>query len=616
MELHRAVTRELAATGALLLTGALAASAQVRSGGEVQANDYTTGAQVRPAVAIDADDNFVVVWDSPGQDGDLEGIFVRRFDASGSALTPEMLVNSYTTEFQRSPAVAMKPSGEFVVVWQSFLEDGSYGGIFGQMFDASASPVGPEFQVNSTTTNAQRVPAVAMDPSGGFVVVWSGYDQQSHFDVWGRLFDAAGNPLGPDFLVNSYTGGPQTDASVAVDGAGNFVIVWSSGPGGKGRLFDASGTPRGPEFPLSANPAFRPRVAMNAAGAFMVVWQGGYYEGLRGRGFAASGATAGPQITIGADDIMANDATVAADDSGQFVVAWQHSNAFGVVSLYGVHIRTQRYDGAGNPLGPEFVASTYWTDSLNKGNPSIATRTPGRFVVAWESDVQDGSSCGVYARSPDVLFVDAFETGSLASWTTSSTDGGDLAVTSAARMTAPPSTSFLGLQAVVDDTVALHVQDDSPTAEPRYRARFYFDPNGFDPGESIGQFRQKVFLALSEAPMKRLLSIMLRRMGGQYAIGAQVRRDDDTLAKTAFFPITDGPHAIEIDWQKATAPGASDGRFEMWVDGTSVVTVTGLDNDERPVDFVRTGAISVKAGASGTLYFDEFVSRRLAYVGP
>jgi hypothetical protein len=125
-----------------------------------------------------------------------------------------------------------------------------------------------------------------------------------------------------------------------------------------------------------------------------------------------------------------------------------------------------------------------------------------------------------------------------------------------------------------------------------------------------------VFLAFSEAPLKRLVLLMLRRIGGQYAIGAHVRRDDDTLAKSAFVPITDGPHAVELDWQKAGAPGADDGRFELWIDGTSVLTLTGLDNDERPVDFVRMGALSVKAGASGTLYFDEFVSRRLAYIGP
>jgi hypothetical protein len=619
--------KALLTAGALLVAGAVVASAQVRSGGEVRANDFTTGNQSRPVVAIDADDNFVVVWDSFGQDGDLEGVFVRRFDESGSALGPERQVNTYTTDFQRNPAVAMWASGEFVVVWQSFHQDGSYGGIFGQMFDASAAPVGSEFQVNSMTTDTQRLPSVAMDPSGNFVVVWSAYDLQNHFDVWGRQFDGSGNPIGPDFLVNSYTSGHQTDPSVAIDGAGNFVVVWhSASQGGVGRLFDVSGASRGPEFQLGTGPAFRPRVAMDAAGAFMVVWKNSYYEGVGARGFDASGAPAGPEITV-RTGVTANDGSVAVDDAGHFVVAWQQANDYdldGPLSLYGEHIRTRRYDGAGNPLGPELVASTYWTYTLNKGVPSVAARTPGKFIVAWQSWRQDGSDYGVFARSPDVLFVDAFETRDLSSWSASATDGGDLQVTHEARMGGSPSPipssgghgAGYGLQATVDDQANLLVQDNTPNAEPRYRARFYLDPNGFDPGEAIGRRRQLVFLALSEAPLKRLVMILLRRIDGQYAIGVQVLRDDDTLAKPSFFPVSDGPHAIEFDWQRATAPGANDGRFDLWVDGTPAIAVTGLDNDQRSVDLVRMGALSVKAGASGTLFFDEFVSRRLAYIGP
>jgi hypothetical protein len=237
--------------------------------------------------------------------------------------------------------------------------------------------------------------------------------------------------------------------------------------------------------------------------------------------------------------------------------------------------------------------------------------------VAWHGVAQEGSSDpnGVRARSPDMIFSDSFETRDLSSWSSSATDGGDLSVSPAANM-AGSAVTRRGLQATVDDQASLFVQDDRPEREPRYRARFYLDPNGFDPGESVGRLRQHVFLAFSEAPLKRLVMLMLRRIGGQYAIGAHVREDDDTLAKSAFVPITDGTHVIEFDWQQATAPGANDGRFELWIDGTPVVALTGLDTDERSVDFVRMGAVSVKPGAAGTLYFDEFVSRRLAYIGP
>jgi len=86
-------------------------------------------------------------------------------------------VNTYTTGRQQSPAVAADPAGGFVVVWQSGSyygtegQDGSNIGVFGQRLDAAASPVGGEFQVNTYTTGRQSTPAVAVQPTGGFVVV-------------------------------------------------------------------------------------------------------------------------------------------------------------------------------------------------------------------------------------------------------------------------------------------------------------------------------------------------------------------------------------------------------------------------------------------------------------
>jgi hypothetical protein len=47
-----------------------------------------------------------------------------------------------------------------------------------------------------------------------------------------------------------------------------------------------------------------------------------------------------------------------------------------------------------------------------------------------------------------------------------------------------------------------------------------------------------------------------------------------------------------------------------------VALLEGLDNSVSAVDLVRLGALSIKAGASGTLYLDEFESRRASFIGP
>ncbi len=216
--------------------------------------------------------------------------------------------------------------------------------------------------------------------------------------------------------------------------------------------------------------------------------------------------------------------------------------------------------------------------------------------------------CFALAEPP--LFADGFETGDTSAWDTAA-GAPDLGVTSASALDGTSS----GLQAFVDDTSALFVLDDTPSDAARYRARFYLDPNGFDPGESLNHRRTRTLLALSE-PNRRVAAIVLRRLGGAYSVAGRAREDDNSQVDTPFFPIPDAPHAVEIDLVRASGPDALDGSFTLWIDGVLMSRLTGLANSLTEVDFVRLGALSVKAGASGTLYFDEFVSKQQTYIGP
>ena len=212
---------------------------------------------------------------------------------------------------------------------------------------------------------------------------------------------------------------------------------------------------------------------------------------------------------------------------------------------------------------------------------------------------------------PDLIFKDGFETGGLTVWASAATDGGDLSV---AQVSAMDGT--WGLRGIVDDTAGLYVQDDAPWSEPYYRARFYFDTNGFDPGETAGSRRTRIFLGFTEAPQRRVFALVLRRINGQYSLMGRARLDDNSQADTGFVPIADGPHYVEIEWARSPSPDAHDGWLGMWIDGTLVGQVQALDNHQAVVDFVRLGALSVKQAATGTLHWDAFESRRWSYIGP
>ena len=86
----------------------------------------------------------------------------------------EFQVNTHTANDQKSAGIAMDRSGNFVVVWSSYLQDGSSNGIFARRFDPNCSPLGEEIPINTITAGNQTEPAVAMDAAAGFVVAWQG----------------------------------------------------------------------------------------------------------------------------------------------------------------------------------------------------------------------------------------------------------------------------------------------------------------------------------------------------------------------------------------------------------------------------------------------------------
>src|SRR5688572_1389926 len=196
-------------------------------GPEFRVNTHTTSFQWFPSVAA-ASGQFVVVWASSEQDGSSFGVFGQRY-AGGMPAGPEFRVNTYTTDVQVLPAVASDSSGNFVVVWQG-AQDGSGYGVFGQRYASSGTPLGPEFRVNTYTTGVQGRPAVAADSLGNFVVVWQG-GLTGQYDVFGQRYASSGTPLGPEFRINTFTFASQEKASIGADASGNFVVAWEDGGG-------------------------------------------------------------------------------------------------------------------------------------------------------------------------------------------------------------------------------------------------------------------------------------------------------------------------------------------------------------------------------------------------
>jgi hypothetical protein len=264
--------------------------------------------------------------------------------------------------------------------------------------------------------------------------------------------------------------------------------------------------------------------------------------------------------------------------------------------------------GAGPPYSFSVDAGFHVTGCKDSASADVdlsACLADAAFSSFWRFSV------GRVIASEDLVLKDDFDSGDLAAWTGSSTDGGDLRVDPSAQIgTGTPN----GLLGTINDTTPLYVEDTTPDDEQRYRARFNFDPTGFDPGEVNNKRRVRLFIAFEDGP-RRLVAVILRRLNGQFAIQARARLDDNTQANTVFTDITAGPHRIEFDWMRSSGPGTSDGQLRLWIDKVLVSTLTGLDISST-VDFVRFGALAIKDGANGPLKWDHFESRRMGLSDP
>jgi hypothetical protein len=597
-----------------LLTNAWAQPA----GGNFQVNSYTTGGQYFPSVAMDANGSFVVVW--PGNDGSDYGVAVQRFGSAGLPLGPEFLANGYTAFRQSRPAVAAEASGAFVVAWDSYGQDGSSYGIRARRFDAQGVPLAGGFAVNAYTPGVQWYPAVASNRDGRFVVLWVSQGQDGSGDsVFGRIYDEAGAAVTPAFQVNTYTTGNQTRPAVGMDAVGNVLTVHQS-DGQDGwdsaivyRRFNWNGSPAGSFVVNTSTSGYQryPSIAVNGSGAFLVTWMTQYHDGdvsgIYARLYDSSATPQGPDFRVNTYTTGGQARPRAfMDDAGNFTVVWlsylQDGSSNG---LFGQH-----FDATAAPVGGEFAVNAYTTGS--QFAPAIGGHADGDFVVAWSSP-GDGEAYGIFGqRYGDLIFQDGFESSDLSRWS-SSAGGIDLGPSGIGLGLAGTA---VGLRAFMNDTQALFVQDDSPAAEDRYRARFYLDPNSLDPGESDGHLRLRVFIAFNAAS-QRLFTVVLRRQSGVYAVMARVRRDDGTRVNTGFFTISDAPHLLEFDWRRASGPGSADSHFEMRIDEAIVSTLSGFDNDAGGgVEFARLGLMVVKSGAFGAAYLDQFESRRQRYIGP
>jgi len=331
--------------------------------GPVAVNTFASNNQQVPSIAMDASGNFVIAWQSFGQDaGDSpaqSGIYARRFLADGTAIdAAEFRVNTTILSQQRDPDVAVNASGQFVIVFRTGVSlttilAQSYSGItVGN--NGNPTTVGGEAPVSTTTDNGETAPAVALDSVGNYAVTYQGNSQDgSGFNIRARRMNQNGTPAGSEFAVNTVTAGDQQFPDIAMDGSGNFNIVWySDNLDGSGtaivmQRYNASGVAQGGNIQvntgITTNNQINAHIDATAGGTFLVTWSGeeadldtlgldAYYKIYNSVGAVVIGDTA-VSPTTGSNDASEDNVIGAINNAGDFVVTFD-SGASGTFDTY------------------------------------------------------------------------------------------------------------------------------------------------------------------------------------------------------------------------------------------------------------------------------------------
>ncbi|MDF9906502.1 UNVERIFIED_ORG: Ca2+-binding RTX toxin-like protein [Pseudomonas reinekei] len=204
-------------------------------GGQWRVNTHTIDSQDSPAVTALGDGGWLVVWMSRDVAGNNFTIESQRYNAAGTAVGGETQVNTTTGDNQiaqySSDVTALKDGG-WLVTWHATHPGESRFDIYAQRYDATGNRVGSETQVNTNTLDIQYIPAVTALNDGGWLVSWSSFRAGYGDDIYFQRYNANGQAVGGEtHVINSphYATQSQSFSDVTALADGGWVVTWESG---------------------------------------------------------------------------------------------------------------------------------------------------------------------------------------------------------------------------------------------------------------------------------------------------------------------------------------------------------------------------------------------------
>lgn len=282
------------------------------------------------------------------------------------------------------PSVAVDPDGDALVVWAA--TDTLHWHIESKWLSGGRAPA----RVSDGTGDAS-FPRVVFDAAGDAFVVWARYGSGRN-TIWANRCDAV-TGWGAAVQISTNTVDDASYPDVGVDAGGNAVATWYEGNGVVNHSdvwtarFDAQAQQWNAPAMLSngTNSAYRPRIAVNAAGDAFVVFLQELHDGSISNDdkdvylsrSSSGGAFATPaqcNTVAGTAQDVYGQPTVAIAADGSAMTAW-------------VQIGTGHYSiwAAACSAAGQFTAAAEIADNLAGDcyGPAIACIGNGAFAATW-----------------------------------------------------------------------------------------------------------------------------------------------------------------------------------------------------------------------------------------
>lgn len=247
--------------------------------------------------------------------------------------------------------------------------------------------------------NEVNIDPIAALEDGGYVVSYVKISEleSDGFDIYARRYDAQGNQVGQEVLVNSSLANAQSNPDAAGLRDGGYVITWQSeaqdgdGFGVYAQRFDESGQKLGAEFQINVETKsnqITPIVNSLSDGGFVFVWasdlQDGSGRGVYMRLFNSEGDALSPEIQVNGQSELNQSLPIVTElSNGNLVVTWESNGAFaGDGRVY-----ARLFSSVGEPLSAEFALAE--GQAGEQLYPYVVAADDGAYSVTWVNVVAE-----------------------------------------------------------------------------------------------------------------------------------------------------------------------------------------------------------------------------------